>query len=97
MRIIVFSIREIFLKVLTVLTTSDVNEYFINNRFLNPEPFLDKIKYTMTDLFDFNLETLFLLEDFEIFFTFFIFLHNRPATMLIFFLILKILVRLIFL
>src|SRR6266536_2286323 len=89
MRIIVFSIREIFLKVLTVLTTSDVNEYFINSRFLNPEPLLDEIKYTITDLSDLNLKALFLLKNLEIFSTFFIFLYNRPATMLMLFLNIK--------
>src|SRR6266536_3422246 len=70
-----------FLKVLAVLTTSDVNECLINGRFLNPESLLDEVKCTMTDLFGLSLEALFLPEDLEIFLTFFIFLHDRPATM----------------
>ncbi len=86
-----------FFKVLTVLTTSDINEYFINHRFFNPKPLLDKVKYTMTDLSGLSLEILFFLEDLEIFLTSFVFFYDRPATMLMFFfLILKILVRLVF-
>ena len=78
-----------FLKVLAVLTTSDVNEYLINNRFLNPEPLLNKIKYTITDFSGLNLKAPFLPEDFKIFPTSFIFLYNRPATIPILFLNIK--------
>ena len=74
-----------FLKILAVLTTSDVNEYLINSRFLNPESLLNEIKYTMTDLSGLSLESPFLSKNLKIFPTFFIFFYNRPATMLIFF------------
>ncbi len=43
----------------------------------------------MTDLSGLNLKTLFFSEDLEIFPTSFIFLHNRPATMLMLFLNIK--------
>src|SRR6266536_2586657 len=78
-----------FLKVLAVLTTSDVNEYFINSRFLNPESLLNEVKYTMTDLSGLNLEALFLSEDLKIFLTSFVFLHDRPTTMPMLFLNIK--------
>ena len=61
-----------FLKVLAVLTTSDVNECLINDRFLNPKPLLDKVKYIITDLSGLSLEVLFLLKDLKIFLTSFV-------------------------